>query len=296
MPALPDRDLPEEPHLWTAESGGDPEAPFDRFGHALLRNIRDRGPPRNRLRMGIALALAIVFHVVLIVFLRLAMRPQYVAPQVGERESVIQVTFFERPSAPTASPAVPQINLPPPMPSVARPHVRVEPHRPHAMTATIGPPPPALRVYGDKGQVLLPPASSVAAPAYATPQPQEPALMKHSTPLPYHSTRFNNDWAPESESLGAKTFRRAVDATTAEKTIRLPGGLKIKCGISPLMIAAGCGMPPPPAPPKNDDDIRLSMPPPVSLTGKKVTLPAMSSTSALPAKASTAPKPAEISH
>jgi hypothetical protein len=292
MPALPERDFPVEPHVWTPEPAGDPEAPFDRFGHALLRDIRDRKPPRDRLRVGLALFFAIAFQIVLIVLLRLEMRPRYAAPS-GERENAIQVTFFEPPPPAVATPAAPQIAPPPPLASPPRLH-HVEPRRPNAMTATIGPPPPALHVYGKNGQVLLPPPSSVAVtPDYKAPQPREPSLMKHSTPLPYQSTRFNKDWAPDKESLGHKLYRRAADATTATKVVRLPGGMKVECGVSPLRLALGCAPLPPPPPPKNDNDIRLSLPPPVTLTGKKVTAPAAPSTAGLPAKASTAPRPAD---
>jgi hypothetical protein len=294
MPALPERDLAVEPHVWTPEPGRDPDAPFDRFGHALLRDIRDRRPPRDRFRLGFALLIAIVLHVVLIVLLRLEMRPQYQAPS-GERENAIQVTFFAPPPAPSAIPAAPQIAPPPPLAAPPPRLHHIEPHRPHAMTATIGPPPPAVHVYGKNGQVLLPPSSSsvAATPGYRAPQPKEPSLMQHSTPLPYKPTQFEKDWAPSNESLGAKVYRKAVDATTAEKTVRLPGGMKIKCIASPLMLAFGCGPKPPPPPPKNDNDIRLSLPPPVTLTGKKVDAPAAPSTAGFPAKASTAPKPAD---
>lgn len=294
MPALPERDFPAEPHVWTPEPGRGSDAPFDRFGHALLRDIRDRRPPRDRLRLGIALFIAIAFHVALIVLLRLEMRPRYVAPE-GEPRNAIQVTFFEPPPQPAVAPAAPQIAPPPPLaaPPPPRVRVRIQPRNPNAMTATIGPPPPALHVYGKNGQVLLPPPSSVAGtPDYKAPQPQEPSLMDHSTPLPYQSTRFDKDWAPSNESLGTKAFRKAVDATTAEKTIRLPGGMKVKCIASPLMLAFGCGPQAPPPPPKNDNDIRLSLPPPVTLTGRKVDAPAAPSTAGFPAKASTAPKPA----
>jgi hypothetical protein len=291
MPALPERELPSEPHVWTPELRRDPDAPFDRFGHALLREIRDRRPPRDRLRLGLALFFAIALQIALIVLLRLEMRPRYVA-LADERGNAIQVTFFAPPSLPSAAPTVPQIAPPPPLAAPRRVHA--EPRRPHAMTATIGPPPPVLHVYGRNGQVLLPPSSSsvAAMPDYKAPQPREPALMEHSTPLPYQSTRFNKDWAPSNESLGAKAFRKAVDATTKQKTIRLPGGMKIKCLASPLVLAFGCGPQPPPPPPKNDNDIRLSLPPPVTLTGKKVNAPAAPSTAAFPAKASSAPKPA----
>ncbi|HEY3519418.1 MAG TPA: hypothetical protein VGK80_00065, partial [Rhodanobacteraceae bacterium] len=200
---------------------------------------------------------------------------------------------YETPATPAQAPAPPPpIELPPLRTrEVSTRRVPAEQRNPNAITATIGETQPSPRLYNKQGQALLPPPSSVAAPEYATPQPNEPSLMKHSTPLPYQSTRFDKDWAPDKESLGAKAFRRAVDATTVQKTVRLPGGIKIKCVASPLMIAFGCGPKPPPPPPRNDNDARLSLPPAVSLTGKKVAAPAAPSTAAQPAKASSLPKP-----
>src|SRR5690242_1068494 len=127
MPALPERELPSEPHVWTPELRRDPDAPFDRFGHALLREIRDRRPPRDRLRLGLALFFAIALQIALIVLLRLEMRPRYVAP-ADERENAIQVTFFAPPSLPSAAPTVPQIAPPPPLAAPRRVHA--EPRRP----------------------------------------------------------------------------------------------------------------------------------------------------------------------
>ncbi|HXS72626.1 MAG TPA: hypothetical protein VN725_01175 [Rhodanobacteraceae bacterium] len=284
MPALPERDIPSEHHIWTPDPGRADDVPFDRFGHALLREIRGREPPRERLRLGIALLAAIAFQIALVVVLRQEMHPHFAVPTPGEHANAITVTFFAAPSQQAPAPAVPEINLPPLLRAAPRPPLHREPRTPHSMSATIGES-PTPRVYGSMGQALLPPTGVAATPDYVAPQPQELGIMKHSTPLPYHPTRFNKDWAPENESLGAKAFRKAVDATTAEKTIRLPGGMKVKCMVSPLVLALGCGPQPPPPPPKNDNDIRLSLPPPVSLTGKKLDAPAAPSTAGFPAKA-----------
>lgn len=288
MPANPEREIPEH-HVWEPEPQRPDELPFDHYGHALLREIRGREPPPERWRWGLALLITIVFHVVLIVLVRLEMRPRYIAPPQNERENAITVNLYETPAAPAEAPTPPPpIELPPLRTrEVSTRRVHVEQHNPGAITATIGETQSAPRLYNSQGQVLLPPPSSAGAPQHAAPRPSEPSLMKHSTPLPYQSTRFNKDWAPENESLGHKAFRKAVDATTAGKTIRLPGGMKVKCVASPLVLAFGCGPQPPPPPPKNDNDERLSLPPPVSLTGKKIDAPAAPSTSALPAKAGT---------
>ena len=289
MPAHPEREIPEH-HVWEPDPRRADEQPFDRYGHALLREIRGREPPPERWRFRLALFLTILFHIVLVVLVRLEMRPRYIAPPEGTRENAITVNLYETPAAPVETPAPPPpIELPPLRTrEVSRRQVRVEKRNPAAMTATIGEAQPTPRLYGKQGQALLPPPSSAATPAYAPPQASEPSVMKHSTPLPYQATRFDKDWAPDKESLGAKAFRKAVDSTTAEHTFRLPGGGKVKCMVSPLMLALGCGPgTAPPPPPKNDNDPRLSLPPAQSLTGKKIDAPAAPSTAAQPAKAAT---------
>ncbi|MGH8212657.1 MAG: hypothetical protein ACREPP_05440 [Rhodanobacteraceae bacterium] len=295
MPAHPEREIPEH-HVWESEPQRADEVPFDRYGHALLREIRGREPPPERWRWGLALFLAILFHIVLVVLVRLEMRPRYIAPPESTREDAITVNLYETPAVPAQAPAPPPpIELPPLRTrEVSRRQTNVEQRNPGAITATIGETQSSPHLYNEQGQALLPPPSSAGTPGYATPEPNEPSLMKHSTPVPYQSTRFNKDWAPDKESLGAKAFRRAVDATTTEKTIRLPGGMKIKCLASPLMLAFGCGPQPPPPPSKNDNDARLSLPPSVSLTGKKVAAPAAPSTTAQPAKTSTQSQPKSV--
>lgn len=302
MPQNLARELPAEHHVWAPDDDGVRDAPFDRLGHALLREMRGRQPPRERGRLGAALVIAILLHILLILVLRVIMRPQYLPPAPAVYGQPISVSLYESPYQPVAAQPVPEINLPPLRTRESSPRrVRIQSRAPNSMTATIGETQPsAPHLYGRNGQALLPPPpSAVATSDYAAPVPKSPALMKHTTPVPYHSTRFNNDWAPDGESLGSKAFRKAVDATTVEKTVHLPGGIKLHCGASLLLIAVGgvgCSGDTPPPPPKNDDDIRLSMPPALSLTGKKVTVPAKTSTSALPAKAAThAPVPASSS-
>ena len=52
-----------------------------------------------------------------------------------------------------------------------------------------------------------------------------------------------------------------------KKTIRLPGGVRIHCGVSLAMLAGGCGGDPPPPPSAKDGDERLSMAPAKPLGG-----------------------------
>lgn len=152
---------------------------------------------------------------------------------------------------------------------------------------------PPLDLYGRDGEVRLPPDSlkkAGPAPAYSAPEIKGSQIYSGKSPIPYKPTRFDKDWAPVNESLGAKTVGRAVDKavekTTVKKTIHLPGGIKIHCAVAPLLLmAAGCRGDTPPPPPKNDNDIRLSMPPPETLTGKKVVLP-KSASSAEPSASS----------
>lgn len=155
-----------------------------------------------------------------------------------------------------------------------------------------------LDLYNAQGQVRLAPGSAPpgSAPAYRTPELKGSQIGGGKPPITYKPTRFNKDWAPVNESLGAKTVGRAIDKavekTTIKKTIHLPGGIKLHCALSPLALFAGCKGDEPAPPPKNDKDIRLSMPPAQTLTGKKVPVPSSASSVPPPASASTAPPPA----
>jgi len=247
-------------------------------------------PPRDRRDRWLLVALVIVAHVLLAWLAYLILRP---APYNRNERGVIAVSLFEPASElPAPPPLVPPPPLPgqPATPSPARP-LHYEPPAKGAISATLeGVKGPPLQLYESNGQVRLPANASqpaAAAPAFGAPGLKGSQIYSGKSPVPYTPTRFNNDWAPDKESLGAKTVGRAVDKaiekTTVQKTVKLPGGIKLHCALSPLALFAGCKGDDPQPPPKNDDDIRLSMPPPETLTGKKVPLPGSASSAATPA-------------
>lgn len=77
-------------------------------------------------------------------------------------------------------------------------------------------------------------------------------IMSHNTHLPnYKATRFDKYWTPEGESSVDTALRHAVEKTTVKHTFNLPQGVRIECGITPLLPSAlfGCHNPDPPAKP-----------------------------------------------
>ena len=262
-----------------------PDLPYVR----LTQRVR---PPPDRRGLWMLLALVLAAHVVLVWVGWRILRP---APVHYDDRGVISVSLIE----PSASlPAPPPMPAPPPLPG--QPARAAPPSRPlhyvppakGAMQATMeGVKGPPLSLYQANGQIRTAPASAAPAPAYSTPGIQGSQIYSGKSPVPYKPTRFNQDWAPDHETLGAKTVGRAVDKaiekTTVKKTVHLPGGIKLHCALSPLALFAGCKGDDPQPPPKNDDDIRLSMPPPETLTGKKVVVPASASSVPPPSAAAT---------
>jgi hypothetical protein len=258
-----------------------------------VRLTQRQEPPRDRRSLWLLVGLVIAAHVLLGWVAYLILRP---APYSRDESGVIAVSLLE-----------PASELPPPPPLVPPPPLQGQPAAPArrlhyvppakgAISATLegvnGPP---LQLYESNGQVRLPPSAGESAPtaAYRTPEIKGSQISSGKSPLPYKPTRFNKDWAPDKESLGQKTIGRAVDKviekTTVQKTVRLPGGIRLHCALSPLALFAGCKGDDPQPPPGNDDDIRLSMPPPETLTGKKVPLPKPASSAAKPAPAASTP-------
>lgn len=258
-----------------------PELPYVR----LTQRVR---PPRERRNLWLLLALVLAGHVLVVWLGYEILRPMY-APE--EDRGVIAISLV-----------TPTSDLPPPPPLLAPPPLTGQPapappppRRLHyvppakgAMSATLenikG---QSLDLYGANGEVRLPPGAPPAStPAYVTPGIQGSHISSGKSPITYKPTRFNKDWAPLNQTLGAKVvgraFDKAVKKTTVEKTVSLPGGIKIHCAVSPLVLFAGCKGDAPQPPPKNDADIRLSMPPAETLTGKKVVLPKSSSSVAAP--------------
>ncbi|HET7929821.1 MAG TPA: hypothetical protein VFL63_00305 [Rhodanobacteraceae bacterium] len=244
-----------------------------------------RTPPRDRRRILWLLALVLAGHVLVVVWVMWGTPTRRVV-----QGHAIEVTFFETAPLPPPPPPPPPWLPAPPLPEAALPPpVRLHhivPRAPGSITATIETPPRQLDLYGSNGQVRLssggPPAS---APAYREVMPKGDSVLTINTPLHYKPTRFNKDWAPVNETNGRKLLNKIIDKTTVKKTVKLPTGDRVTCAINPLLALAGglfgChGQIPPP--PKNDQDIRLSMPPAETLTGKKVTVPASASSASPP--------------
>jgi hypothetical protein len=253
--------------------------------------LTQRGrPPRERRSLWMLLALVLVGHVLLAWLAWLILRP---APYRRFEGGAFMVTLIE-PSA--GLPPPPPLLAPPPLPGQPPPPlVHRERPAPGAITATMeGVKTPPLNLYDSTGQIRLSSGtakSPAPAPAYSAPALQGSHIYGGASPVPYKPTRFNQDWAPLNETLGAKTvgraFDKAVEKTTIKKTIKLPGGGKLHCAVAPLLLMAmGCQGDPPPPPPGNDDDIRLSMPPPETLTGKKVLAPSSASSAPVPSASS----------
>lgn len=240
------------------------------------RLTQRHAPAPDRRRQWMMLAVVVLAHALVVWFVWAVLRPALHRRLAGD---VFSVTLLE----PADTPPPPALLPPPPLAGApAAPLVHREAISRNATRATLeGSKAPPLRLFGANGEIrLAPPSSAKSAPAYSAAGLQSSHIY-NGKPLPYHPGRFNKAWAPLNETLGQKTVGRAIDKaidkTTLKKTVTLPGGIKIQCAISPLMLLGGCsGMPPQP-PPKNDDDIRLSLPPAQTLTGRKVALPASAS-------------------
>lgn len=212
---------------------------FDRLGHAMLREMGWRQPPRERFRFSLALLLALLLHVAALIGLRLGMRPHPLPPVPERPVEVIDVRLIEPlPPAPPAE--VPPIEVPP------APRI---PQRPPRATTPKSPPPqppttlsatPPPKLFDAQGQPLVPTQPATGpAPEYQARSFDAPKLMQHDSPVKYKSTRFEQDWAPRDESL----LGEAVRKTTMEKRlIKLPGGYAVKCALVPLALAGGCGI------------------------------------------------------
>jgi hypothetical protein len=272
---MPGNDAMESPHKgeplargfdawWAAEPiAGDGPPP------RLTQRPR---PPRDRRRMGWLLALVLAAHALAIVWLMWGAPARRVA-----QNQAIEVTFFETAPLPPPPPlppmpALPSAPLPPPV------HLRhIVPRAPGSITATIETPPRQLDLYGQNGQIRMSQGGpSASAPVYREVMPTGDPVLTINTPLHYKPTRFNKDWPPVNQTNGGKLLNKVIDKTTVKKTVKLPTGDRVTCAVNPLLALAGglffCHGEIPP-PPKNDQDIRLSLPPAETLTGKKVVVP-----------------------
>jgi hypothetical protein len=263
-----------EHHRWTPETHRG-LALLDGPTRAMLHELRWRKPPRDHRRLWTALAIALVLHVLFVTVVWYEMRPKPTPPQVVQvqLDRGIQIRFIARSPA-TAKPVPPPVT-PPPLPPPAR-----EPVSKSAMTLHMpaSPPPPAPAssaphpvLFDRTGQVVLPANASSAAAApsadYVQRAPQGDTQIMHDRDLiKYKPTKLDPYWRKSTNAID-DALQKVVEKTTVKKTIQLPGGVRIHCGISFAALAGGCGGDPPPPPPPTDGDERLNMAPAALVKG-----------------------------
>jgi hypothetical protein len=238
----------------------------------MLHQMRWRKAPRDRRRLWVALTIALLLHVFFLSFMWYEMRPRGSLARVApvQAESAIQVRFITRSSG--AVTAVPPLVVPPPPPRPSR-----EPVSKNAMTlhlpepapapaATTQPPPaPAPVLFDRTGRIILP-ANAGSAPSapsadYVQRGPQgDTQIMHDQNPVKYKPTKLDPYWRKGGNSVD-DALQKLVDKTTVTKTIQLPKGIRIHCGVSLAALSGGCGGDPPPPPPPTDGDERLNMAP-----------------------------------
>jgi hypothetical protein len=245
----------------------------------MLHEMRWRKSPPDHRRLWAALTIAFFLHVVFVVVVWYEMKPHRYEAQLGQvqAEHSIQVRFIPRSAAPTPA-APPSLAPPPPPPRPAR-----EPVSKNAMTLHMpGPAPvpattpqpqpapatsaaPAPILFDRTGRIILP-ASASSAPAAPGPDyvqrgPQgDTQIMHDRDPVKYKPTKLDPYWRKSTNAVD-DALQKVVEKTTVTKTIQLPKGIRIHCGISLAALSGGCGGDPPPPPPPNDGDERLNMAP-----------------------------------
>jgi hypothetical protein len=233
----------------------------------VLQRRRGREPQIERRQHRLALAIALMMHALFVLAIWYGMRspPAMPVPPAPPSE-VMQVRFITQ--APMTAAALPPQALPPP--PQPRPLPRSpEPLAKHAMVVRLPTPPPGpAPLYDEHGQPLLPAAAASALlPGYVQRLPQDDTgIMRHGSPVAYRATRFDKDWSSGGNAIDS-ALQKLVDKTTLTKTVRLPGGIRIHCGVSLAMLAGGCGGDPPAPPSAKDGDERLSMAPAQPLDG-----------------------------
>lgn len=90
--------------------------------------------------------------------------------------------------------------------------------------------------------------------------------------IKYKPTRLDPYWRKSTNAID-DALQKAVEKTTVKKTIHLPGGIRIHCGIALAALAGGCGGDPPPPAPPTDGDERLNMAPPPLAKGASTPKP-----------------------
>jgi hypothetical protein len=246
---------------------------FDEPTRALLHEMRWRKTPRDHRLLWVALTIALLLHALFVTVLWYEMKPglQARTPQLVQVDNAIQVRFISHRTG--APPAPPPMAVPPPPPLPKPSH---EPVSKNAMTVHLPTPAPAPQpapatstaqpmLFDRTGRIILPANASSApaapAPDYVQRGPQgDTQIMHDRDPIKYKPTKLDPYWRKSTNAVD-DALQKVVEKTTVTKTIQLPKGIRIHCGISIAALAGGCGGEPPPPPPSNDGDERLNMAP-----------------------------------
>jgi hypothetical protein len=224
--------------------------------------------PHESVRSTLALAAALLIHILLILVICYEMQPRIriddILPQ--GRESVLKIRFIPAPRPAVSEPALtvstigtqrPEARAPmAPLPSQSTKKLSQEP------AASPAPPAAAPRVFARDGSIVIPASDTHGdTPDYAAPQPTDSAgIMSHQTGVTYTQSRFEEAWVPRDENAANQVLRRAQDALTVKKTLNFGHGLRMHCAIS--VLGGGCGFGDAPSmASKKDGDLRLNMPP-----------------------------------
>ncbi|GAB2593225.1 hypothetical protein ISP15_09665 [Dyella jejuensis] len=246
----------------------------------MLHEVRWRKSPRDRRLLWTGLAMTLVLHVFFAVAVWYEMRPGSHAQEAVrvQVDNAIQVRFITRRTG--SLPAAPPPIAPPPLPHPAREAVSKNAMTLHlpASRPSVATPPPAPAssarppvLFDRTGRIILPAnaASAAAAPTpdYVQRAPQgDTQIMHDQSPVKYRPTALDPYWRKNTNAID-DALQKVVEKTTVKKTIQLPKGIRIHCGISLAALAGGCGGDPPPPPPSNDGDERLNMAPPPLVKG-----------------------------
>jgi hypothetical protein len=260
-----------EHHRWFPPAPGADRGlhPFDGPTRAMLHQMRWRKAPRDHRRLWLTLTVTLLLHVFFVVAVWYEMKPvlQRHAQQIAsaQRDNAIQVRFISHTA--NAHSAPPPVVLPPPPPAVPKPSR--EPVSKQAMTPPAQPTPAASVappvLFDRTGRIILPANASSApeasAPDYVQRGPQgDTQIMHDHDPIKYKPTALDPYWRKNTNAVD-DALHKLVEKTTVTKTIQLPKGIRIHCGISIAALAGGCGGDPPPPPPSTDGDERLNMAP-----------------------------------
>lgn len=220
---------------------------MDPAQRAWLHQVRWRREPVSRRRVAALLMASVLLNALGLLALSRGMHPHAQAVARSHPGEAIEVRLHE-----ARAPAAPS-----PPPPAALPDMTVRaPSRPRTTPPPPSrPPPPAVdekpnpqaaaaQLFDRQGKVILP-QGAVAGPASSAPAYQAGILNARSrpaqpqSPVKYQATRFEQAWVPDGENI----LQSAVRRTLLEGTVmKLPGGYKFKCALSPLALAGGCGI------------------------------------------------------